>query len=74
MVKYSPKCLYVKSSEIVKNTKKVEEGELIKLFEGIHPLAFHRFQERGIYVFQFYVKAKWVYVITDDKIPCNDKD
>lgn len=69
---YGENCLNRKLSEIVKNTKKVEEAELVKLFEGLHPLVFHRFEARGIFVVQFYIRSKWLYIIVDDKIPCNE--
>ncbi len=42
-----------------------------RLFFGLHPKIFHFFESYGIYVIRFYINGKWVYVITDDKIPCD---
>ena len=50
---------------------KVEEDDLKPLFEGIYPRVFHSFAKYGMYVFRFFVREQWVYVLIDNKIPCN---
>ena len=60
------------------NVQKVESEHLKHLFEGVYPLIFHSFASKmdyklgcGIYVFRFYSREKWAYVIVDNKIPCS---
>lgn len=40
----------------------------------MYPLAFHSFAQIGLYVFKFFVRERWVYVLVDNKIPCNVED
>lgn len=56
------------------NVKKVEPENLRHLFDGLYPIIFHSFSACGIYVFRFYSREKWAYVIIDNKIPCNSEN
>jgi len=38
---------------------------------GVYPPIFHRFRQVGIYVLRFFKNFKWIYVIVDDRLPCN---
>jgi hypothetical protein len=43
------------------------DGVKSNLFsKGVYPALFHEFKAKGIYVFRFYKKFKWCYVIIDD--------
>lgn len=44
---------------------------MIGLESGIYPPIFHFLREYGIYVFRFYKDGQWLYVITDDLLPCD---
>ena len=59
------------SKKALERKSKVDEDDLKPLFEGIYPLAFHSFAKFGMYVFKFFVKEQWIYVLIDNKIPCN---
>lgn len=41
------------------------------LLVGIYPPLFHLFREYGLYVFRFYKNCEWLYVITDELLPCD---
>ena len=56
------------------NIKEVKSEDLAPLFHGVYPLAFHSFAQFGIYVFKFFVQNKWIYVLVDNKIPCNSEN
>lgn len=39
------------------------------LSAGVYPPIFHKYRAIGLYVIRFFKNFKWVYVITDERIP-----
>lgn len=50
--------------------KLLSDEEVAGLVSGVHPPLFHHLRQFGLYVFRFVKDAQYVYVITDDLLPC----
>ena len=54
-------------------SKDLTDDDVAEFLKGVYPPLFHYLQEFGLYVFRFFKTNQWLYVITDDLIPC-EKD
>lgn len=43
------------------------------LSNGVYPPIFHKFRSIGLYVIRIFKNFQWIYIIVDEKIPCNKK-
>jgi len=50
--------------------KQLSDEQVAALLAGVHPPLFHHLRQFGLYVFRFVKDAQYVYVITDDLLPC----
>jgi len=41
-----------------------------KFSKGVYPPLFHCYRYKGMYVFRFFKNFQWLYVIIDDRLPC----
>jgi hypothetical protein len=57
------------------NVQSTSDEDVKNMISGVYPQIFHAYAKYGIYVFRFFKDNKWVYVLTDDYLPClsNDK-
>lgn len=50
----------------------VNQEVAMNFSNGVYPSIFHVYRLKGIYVFRFFKNFKWVYVIIDDRLPCEN--
>ena len=43
---------------------------MTKFSKGVYPPLFHCYRYKGMYVFRFFKNFQWLYVIVDDRLPC----
>jgi calpain, invertebrate len=42
--------------------------------KGVYPPIFHIYRKKGMYIFRFFKNFKWIYVLIDDRLPCNNRE
>lgn len=43
-----------------------------KFSKGVYPPLFHIYRKKGIFVFRIFKEFKWMYVIVDERLPCEN--
>ena len=47
----------------------VDKEIALLLCNGLYPPIFHKYRTRGLFVLRIYKNFKWIYVITDERVP-----
>lgn len=47
----------------------VDKEIALLLCNGLYPPIFHKYRTRGLFVIRIYKNFKWIYVITDERVP-----